>query len=140
MSSDQLRWVWTVVGAVGVLAFFVGLTVLVFLSRDAVRYDWALGQLQRPGLDLARMQSHGDVRDMWMLVAVMLALGAGVTAAFVAGVAASFAQTQFAIVLLVADEVFSVLGTIVLVILGLLKLRQRNAIRNAVQLAKKEHT
>jgi hypothetical protein len=134
---DALRWLWTVVGAIGAITSLAGLLIMVWLARDAERYDWALKQLRGSGLELARLQSAGDVRDMWILVAAMAVLLVDVAMACGAGLASFFGLSQIAISLLVGSEICTVLGALDLVALGVMKLNRRQAVVRTVKLNRK---
>jgi hypothetical protein len=134
LNSDQLRWLWTVVGASGVFANIAALVIMVWLNRDANTYDWAIRQVHRNGLELARQHARADVLDMRLLLAVTFALGLVVSSMCGAGLAAIVGNGMLALGLLIASEASAVLTMGLLVVLAFVKMGRRQVIRRTVRL------
>lgn len=136
MSSDALRVVWTLMGALGTSAGIVCLGVIYWLHREALRDDWALTQVSGPRLNFLRLHTQGEVADTLLFCWAVLALVLAVSAAFGAGIASILGSNQGALVLLVGCEVLLVLGIGLLVVLGVKRLQQRRSIFRTIRLNK----
>lgn len=138
MTGDQLRMLWTSIGGVGTLAGLAGMGVMLWLLRDAWRYDWALRHIDRPGLAMARRHVEDDLWDHWALLVVMSTLLLAAMTAFGAGVMALLALSMNALLLLVGCEVLLVAAVIAVTIMGVVKMSRRQAFLRAVQLQLRE--
>lgn len=138
MTSDELRLVWTTIGAVGVLAGCAATAYVWWLHRSVGRDLWALSQVMRPTVTLMMMTAKSDQRDIRLLGAAVVTWTLVLMIQTAAGLTAYIGFTMYAIALLVASEALGVVGLAIMFVLGLLKHRSRIEIRNAVRLARAE--
>lgn len=121
-------------GAIGALAGLAGLGIVYWLRREARRDDWALSQAVNPRLSFLRQHTQGEVIDTTVLTWAVAALVLAVSAAFGAGVTSLMGNGPAALVLLVGCEVALVVGVVLLVALGVMRLQRRRAIFKTVRL------
>jgi uncharacterized integral membrane protein len=140
VTSDQLRAVWTFVGAIGTSAGIVCMAVVYWLHREAQRDDWALSQVTNPRLNFLRMHTQGEVADTSLFAWAVLALVLAVSAAFGAGVASILGSGQAALVLLLALVLALVAGVVLLVVLGVKRLQRRRSIFRTIRVNREANT
>lgn len=121
-------------GTTGSALGLAAIGFMIWLWRDARLYEWAVKQVDRTGIELAKRHAEGDVTDaVWLILATGLIFLA-VTAEAAAGFAAIIGQSMLAIPLLVASEILVVLTAASLVVLGAMKMHRRNAVLSVIRL------
>jgi hypothetical protein len=118
-ATEILRLVWTVGTGIGTL-------VMVVLLQEVRQDAWAMAQVRRPGLDVLRMFTLGEVTDQSIRLASVMSL-------FAAGLL-TYAGAMF------SPEVIGLLclSATAQVWLGLVKLGRRRKIFRALILMRKK--
>lgn len=116
ISPDQLRIVWTVLGALGTVLFLL-------LVRETRITLWAIGQVRPARFDLATMQTRGELQDLALLSLVIGSMTG-------AGLSSVWGVPLITISLLVLSEVL-------LVVLGIVKYARHHKLLRTVRLIRK---
>jgi hypothetical protein len=117
---DALRVIWT-------LATGIGTILMLVLLREAWLDRWAIRQVRRPGTDVLRLQTEGEVWDQAVLTLTLLSLFLTAVASYIG------LGTALGIPLLVVCASG-------LVTLGVMKVRRRRRVFRQLRLNRKTKT
>ena len=112
---EIVRAVWTVSAGIGTL-------LMLWLLRETMQDNWAIEQIRRPGTDVLRLQTRGEVTDQAMLTLAVASM-------CLAGGIAYIGLPELAAPLLV-------LTAAALVALGFIKLARRRRMFRSVRFNK----